>query len=346
MERIKALDGWRAIAALGVVWIHVWTYCGNPSLLIAGFDIYKPLAIIGNGVDFFFVISGFCLYLVLYKKNIDGSVYINYIKKRWLRIAPAFYSAAFIIVFCSLASNAVLKLLVNFLFLQNAFPLLTISAPFWSLGVEFHFYILLPLFFILSNKIKIRNTLIVFFIIGLILNFIFIQDEYRYQLVTKVIHFTVGITIAWLYTSRDLKESNYHKRSFFILSILLAFVGRFLMSRQFVGDAGIWSRCFIAFAPVFLVVGFGGMLLHTIINSKTFTFLSNKIMSFLGRISYSIYLWHSFLLGLVGKIVLPELKWGSGDPIALFFIVQLILIPVSYASYLLFERFYFSKKMQ
>jgi peptidoglycan/LPS O-acetylase OafA/YrhL len=51
-NRIKALDGLRALAAFGVVWIHCWSFYKNPALPFAGIDLYKAAAILGNGVDF------------------------------------------------------------------------------------------------------------------------------------------------------------------------------------------------------------------------------------------------------------------------------------------------------
>ena len=54
-QRIKPIDGLRAFAALGVIWIHAWMFCSNPALNIFSIDFYKIMAIAGNGVDFFFV---------------------------------------------------------------------------------------------------------------------------------------------------------------------------------------------------------------------------------------------------------------------------------------------------
>jgi peptidoglycan/LPS O-acetylase OafA/YrhL len=44
--------------------IHSWAFANNPSLKIAGVDLYRSVAIVGNGVDFFFVISGFFMFMV------------------------------------------------------------------------------------------------------------------------------------------------------------------------------------------------------------------------------------------------------------------------------------------
>lgn len=148
-NRILPLDGWRTIASLGVVWIHAWTMVGNPALNLFGINVFKPLAIVGNGVDFFFVISGFCLYLILKDKPITVAVYKTFIKNRWLRIGPAFYVCSIISLFVLHRTFGLVQLkilLTNLFYLSNIIPLngnpnSNIVAPFWSLAVEFQFYI-------------------------------------------------------------------------------------------------------------------------------------------------------------------------------------------------------------
>ena len=60
-NRIAPVDGLRAIAALGVLWAHVWAFTGNPQLPLARIgpvvlDANRAFAIVGTGVDLFFVI--------------------------------------------------------------------------------------------------------------------------------------------------------------------------------------------------------------------------------------------------------------------------------------------------
>src|SRR5664279_1654436 len=92
-SRIAPIDGLRAYAVLGVIWAHAWTEFKHPSLKIWRVDINKIISFGGVGVDLFFVISGFCMYLMYQKKakTFNISVYREFIFKRWKRIAPAFY---------------------------------------------------------------------------------------------------------------------------------------------------------------------------------------------------------------------------------------------------------------
>ena len=64
--RLASIDGWRAIAVLGVFWWHTWIHTGNPSLILSigshGLNLQRLPVLLGNGVHLFFVISGFCIH--------------------------------------------------------------------------------------------------------------------------------------------------------------------------------------------------------------------------------------------------------------------------------------------
>jgi peptidoglycan/LPS O-acetylase OafA/YrhL len=126
IKRIAPLDGLRTFAVFGVVWIHSWTSVGNPTFKFCAIDIYRLIAILGNGVNFFFVISGFFMYQVLSKKEFSIKNYRVFILRRCKRIAPAFYfSAVCYAVYFYITIGPqypIFKyLLINFLFLNNNF---------------------------------------------------------------------------------------------------------------------------------------------------------------------------------------------------------------------------------
>src|SRR6476661_3187662 len=159
--RIRALDGLRTIAAFGVLWIHAWSFYGNPDLNI-GFDIFQLMAIGGNGVDFFFVISGFCMYLVLSAKEITIKQYLLFLYRRFLRIAPAFYAS--VVVYAVLIKlndpgyPMFGNVLFHFLFLNNITGN-NISGPLWSIGTEWHFYMFLPFLLLAANRFSLLTAI-------------------------------------------------------------------------------------------------------------------------------------------------------------------------------------------
>lgn len=98
-DRLNKLDSWRAVCCLGVLWIHCWHLNNSIPLNVLGFNVFKSLSIFGNGVDFFFVISGFCMYYFYVSKleKLNLKAYKNFIISRVYRIYPAFIVALIVL---------------------------------------------------------------------------------------------------------------------------------------------------------------------------------------------------------------------------------------------------------
>lgn len=148
---IAALDGVRALAFLLVFELHinhsgVWTD-GNNQLISAFFSMG------GTGVTLFFVLSGFLLFLpytqaLLFEKDWPQSK-IYYVR-RILRIFPAYFFSLFILVMFSkpyLIQPQNWIQLVPFLTFTMAYHNSAglINGPYWTLAVEFQYYLILPL---------------------------------------------------------------------------------------------------------------------------------------------------------------------------------------------------------
>lgn len=158
IKRIAYVDGLRAVAVLTVVIHHVAKY--NSSL--AAGPLQHGLLEGAHGVDLFFVISGFCLsYPVLASMRSSGSTAFevaHYGARRLVRIIPPYYAA---IAFCGLllllagwyklhlapdmagAHINVTEILKQMLFLDWRPQF--VNGSFWSLAVEFRWYFLFPL---------------------------------------------------------------------------------------------------------------------------------------------------------------------------------------------------------
>lgn len=151
---IESLDGVRALAILIVLsfhlcimtsQLHLWNQQRQPflnALTSAG----------GSGVTLFFVLSGFLLFLpysqaLLFQKRWPEAK-IFYVR-RILRIFPLYYFSLFLFV---MFHNAYLLSPHNW---THVLPFLTftmnfsdsqlIDGPYWTLAVEFQYYLLLPL---------------------------------------------------------------------------------------------------------------------------------------------------------------------------------------------------------
>ena len=352
-SRIQPIDGLRAFAAFGVVWIHSWSYFKNPSLNIFSIDLYQSVAILGNGVDFFFVISGFCMYLMTGKKYFNKTTYFTFLYKRFLRIAPAFYLAVLV--------YAVLIKIVNpgfafgynvffhLLFLNNVITGNSISGPFWSIGTEWHFYLVLPFFVFLSHKYSLLKAVVICSIASLVF-FAFVNLGYlsyawwESQVLIRFPEFAVGIIAAWFFIKGNKLPRLLKGRKGLLIAITIMYLGRLMKFTPVITYAGETGFIFKTLADTIMTTGFGLLMFHVITEpGRLAQWLSGKIITWLGRISFSIYLWHS-LAFIILHSWLQKLPFGYLNPVIGFVLVSLLTILISHYSYKYLEAFYFKLK--
>jgi peptidoglycan/LPS O-acetylase OafA/YrhL len=163
---IPALDGLRGYCALLVTALHCWYFAGMPRLDDG--PIRALVSVGGLGVDYFFVLSGFCLSLPIARNDgVFGSVR-SYAIRRVARITPAYYTSLAVLVLCypllapgpgplssgaglaSVAAHlAYLHYLVPAWLLRNTAASsgvgFGVNGALWSLSIEACFYVALPL---------------------------------------------------------------------------------------------------------------------------------------------------------------------------------------------------------
>ena len=349
-QRIQTLDGLRFLAAIGVLWIHAWTLCGNPRCVVAGIDIANILAIGGNGVDLFFVISGFCMYyFYASKSNFSYHDFFRFIVKRWARLSPAFYSATlvFIVVGMVMYHSAFnyKSVLVTLVYLNSIFQQLSAASHFWTLGVEWQFYLLIPFLLIYQNRIGFIKAFTAIFgsllVIAIISVFIFKStfDLLTDQIVYRGAEFGCGIITARLiFIGRTALKNRI---VFFVFFIALTYGGRILISRQILSLSANYYNIFKVFGFMLMAGGFAGILFMALTSAKWLNlFLGNRVFKTMGRISYSFYLWHPLALALVAQYIIKPASLGNGifTPLAITLAAAFVLYPISLLSYAMLEK--------
>jgi len=156
---IAVLDGVRAIACLVVMSYHI-SLIGNDTHLWDPFSPSHPLfgAVVyagAMGVTLFFVLSGFLLFMpyakALLSEKANWPLARSFYLRRAFRIIPAYYVCLFLLIFLSHteylqpAHWADLGLFLAFFMESGPSTYQKINGPFWTLGVEWQFYMLLPL---------------------------------------------------------------------------------------------------------------------------------------------------------------------------------------------------------
>ncbi len=169
---IAVLDGVRAIACLLVIiyhvnlqaqFVHIW-----PRDQIS--PAVGSLAVMGwTGVTLFFILSGFLLFMPYAKALVLGSPWPStrtFFLKRVLRIFPGYYASLFLIVlfahpeYFQPAHWRELFLFLIFFMDSDTATFQRINGPFWTLAIEWQFYLLLPFLALgfrwLMNRFKKR----------------------------------------------------------------------------------------------------------------------------------------------------------------------------------------------
>lgn len=327
---IQAIDGLRALAVLSVIAFHLF-----PRALPGGYA----------GVDIFFVISGYVVTMSLYKQPVESfaAFLSSFYVRRIARIYPA-------LITCLVLVGILTALFIPRSFLSNATPWTGLFAfvgagnialiqfndgyfsptfeynPYghtWSLGVEEQFYLLYPILVFLWLRKKARGTALsweactIGFLCVASLAFSAWQthvnhDRAYYLLPSRFWELGVGASLYLCHAHRTLIPKGPRMAS------LLAAIGLAMMFLCLVvADNRLfpfpWAIAAVAGSATFMsAASTGGPLVR---------FFGSAPATYIGRLSYSLYLWH------FPAIVLFRWTVGLGSAWELALAVALGVIP-------------------
>ena len=320
-QKLYGLDHLRALAIAFVFLFHYFILShGQPEWL-------PDLAQFGwSGVDLFFVLSGFLISSQLFFQIKQGQ-YISFkpfFLKRFFRIVPAFLVTVGIYFYFPLfREKESLPPFWKFLtFTQNLGLNLKDFGTFshaWSLCVEEHFYLFLPLILILLQFSKLFKKaywlLIALFLFGLVIrtysfNNLYlskIEDESSwvywyiyiyYPTYNRLDGLLVGVSIAAIY---QFSPAAWHKISkfgnlFIILSLLVLAGAYYLCYDQQTFNASVFGFTLIA-------VGYGFMVIGAISPTSFLYKWSSKATTFMATLSYAIYLTHKGIIHITHQLL-------------------------------------------
>lgn len=170
LHEIASLDGLRTLAILLVIWIHTSEFAEGTGLYV-GSNLVRYLADFGfSGVFLFFVLSGFLLFLPYARALLDNRPWPSvrqFYMRRALRILPLYWLSLILLLARLYPSLVQPKnagaLFFGTLLLQDmrvdAFNVIGgIDGPFWTLAVEWQFYLLLPWIALALAKLAGKRT--------------------------------------------------------------------------------------------------------------------------------------------------------------------------------------------
>ncbi|RHY48732.1 hypothetical protein DYB30_011358 [Aphanomyces astaci] len=304
------IDGLRTLAVVPVVLFHAY-----PHSIKGGF----------TGVDVFFVISGYLISGILFKENARSSfTYADFYSRRIRRIFPALLLVLTytLVVGCvwlldkALQSMAI-TLVAGTLFGANI-QLLTVQQGYfdasvkenpllhlWSLGVEEQFYIFWPLFVSVIHRLSFRKALacqLAVMVASFACNILFLgyggENKYSFYFpLSRFWQMAVGGLLAYInlpaigdyskLTQHLTDMPTTHSVAFSVCGLAAIAVG-YVVIDESMAFPGYWS--------LLPTLGTASLILagpSTFINKYM---LGNSAMTFIGQISYALYLWHWPLL--------------------------------------------------
>lgn len=308
------------------------------------------------GVTLFFVLSGFLItYLLLTEQKETGQIYIkSFYMRRILRIWPLYY-LIIILAFFILPSFDFMHLpghdgshwwikLVFFVFLMpNVIHALGAGLAYgtqtWSVGAEEQFYLIWPwLLKLLKNKLTLVLGVI---LIYLLFKFIFAYG-YNFHPVIAYLHriwylfpidnMAFGALFAVIYFNQYQKAIHFFYHPFLQISIWVAVI-LFIYSGI---SLGFFHHQIYAFL-------FGVLLFNLATNPNTVVQFKSKILDYLGKISYGIYMYHSIFIVLSLKFLQAYHLYNN---LLLYVFSFALTILVSWLSYEYFEKFFIKMKMK
>lgn len=356
-QRITELDGLRAVAILGVLFAHVWSFgCGAPPLLAFGVDLNRMLSVFGTGVDLFFVVSGLCMHSMLVSKGPQHGIknYLLFLLGRAKRIYPAYLAAIVFsagVWFFISGRWATREVVAHLAFAQTLVPNATrLASPFWSLATEWHFYMVLPLLLWCGEKWGERLMLWSVFLLSigcraLALSFPHAPIELNMLLPLRICEFVLGAAISSKHLRGDPLPFLFHGAKGAFLGLLVMLAGRALMTARVEHVGGLVSGLAMTLNIPLLAVGYA-IIVWSVIASDSIVAraLRTRPMLWLGRVSYSFYLWHWFPALWIGAYLTTSFGSKGFVPLLASLVSTAVIAPLSAVSYRLFEAPYFARR--
>jgi len=365
----RGLTGLRALAAAWVMMFHLNGMVGPRAMHVFGVEVHPLLTVGWVGVNIFFVLSGFLLTTHLMetgaRRGVEASL-PRYLEARVRRVFPAYWIQLLVLLVVTLLATGALPTWLGYLPLHV--PMLhhlsetangAINPVYWTLPIEFSFYLCLPFFarmllgieaigagkwkklvtlYLVTLACAIGYRVLVFRIFpgAQVGTLVWAMGQLPGSLDEFMIGSAAAVALRWLRLEGRYPPPATAAAWSSILA-LLGFAGIVAMIYSLDSVyATYWKGHWLMFAwysitCIFIAMVVTGTALGGPITRLLF---ENRVVYFLGLISYSIYLWH-FPIGDALARALDAKSLGIG-------MFSLIAIPsivaASALSYYLAER--------
>lgn len=283
MKTIHGIQYLRACAALAVVLFHAAEKTGH------------HFAIGAAGVDVFFVISGFIMWVISDRQTATPG---RFLIERALRIIPVYWLAtALMIVGAALGlfPNLVLSahhILASLFFIPARSPsngeIWPVLVQGWTLNYEIFFYLVFALSLFLRRNMRLVGVGLVFGML-VVLGASMSSTNPLFLTYTRpiMLEFVAGMLIGQIWLKGRIPGPGIG-----LALVVLAVVGFFVLQ--------VFRLPFSEFdcGPLAIALVIGTLSLEAAGRVPSW-----RPLTFLGDASYSIYLWHTFAISVIAKVV-------------------------------------------
>ncbi len=315
--RLRTLDGLRGLAVALVVLYHLWLFSWLAPTIGAGAASFSTRTYLETGfigVELFFFISGFCLFLPHARAMIDGAARPSigaFVERRVTKIVPSYYLAVAVTALFAARSLNVYGDLPGALWSHLTFTsALSIegfrewNGVFWSLSIEAQFYLMFPLVAAIARRAPLA-------VIGAM---IAIAIAYRYstaaccagdyirtqQLPTYLDLFAIGMAaaIGLVAVQARAPHGRLEHGAWTALSMggfVLFVLGVRAVSAALANDHGwvLWQRS----GQTALALVWALIAIATASSASWWRrVVANPVLLFLSGVSYNLYLWHVLVI--------------------------------------------------
>ena len=327
------IDGLRALAVIPVIFYH------------AGFELFKGGFV---GVDVFFVISGYLITSIILNDLEKNTFSIkNFYTRRVRRILPILF---FISILCIPFVIFIFSPLEIKSFSQSILGVLTFTSNIffwkeigyfnpavemmplihtWSLAVEEQFYILFPIFLMMTWSFgKLRISIILFFIfVSSLFLAVWATSNYPtagfYLLPTRAFEIVLGCFIAiFLNQNKNFSIDKKFSEVLGIIGFLLIAVSIIFFDK---------NTPFPSLYTLIPIIGTALIIIFVTKETSLYKFLTLRFIVTIGLISYGAYLWHQPIFAFLKYLTFKEYQQY------IFLLATLVVFPLSYFSWKFIE---------
>lgn len=287
-HRNNALDGVRALSAVGIILMHV---LANGGYGITGFVGEQMIPSFTSLVFLFMIVSGYVMCCGYYDKIWNKTVsFESFFGRRIAKIWPFFALLSLLDLAISPSANSLYEVFANltlcFGFLPNAN--ISVIGVGWFIGLVFVFYLTFPFFcYLLANRKRAWFS----FAVALVFNYLCRTyfGATKENIVFSAVFFLAG-GLLYLYKSQLEAAAKKCRWVIWLAIVALCCVYYLLPSKI-----------------LLMLILFSLMIVYTMAPQGKYRILSNPVMRFLGDISLEIYLSHMVIFRLLEKAGVTKL---------------------------------------